>query len=50
MFEIQGLKICQNFFIFDIGGAYVVTSLGEVKAEFSKLKLTIGGGDNQSQL
>ncbi|WVY99948.1 hypothetical protein V8G54_026018 [Vigna mungo] len=47
MFEIQGLKICQNFFIFDIGGACVVTSLGEVKAEFSKLKLTIGGGDNQ---
>lgn len=53
MLEIQGLKICQDFFIFNIGGANVVlglewlASLKEVKADCSKLKLPIGGGDNQ---
>lgn len=48
MLEIQGLKIRQEFFIFEIGRAYVVlglewlASLGEVKTDFSKLRLTIG--------
>ena len=51
--EIQGLQIQQDFFIFEIGGADIVlglewlASLGEVKANFGNLKLTIGGGDQQ---
>lgn len=50
--EIQGLKIQQDFFFFDIGvdivlGLEWLASLGEVKADFGKLKLTIGGGDEQ---
>ncbi|WVY98099.1 hypothetical protein V8G54_030250 [Vigna mungo] len=51
--ELQGLNIQQEFLIFYLGGASVVlglewlASLGEVKADFGKLKLTIGRGESQ---
>lgn len=51
--EIQGLKIQQDFFIFNIWRVEIVLELeclaifGEVKADFGNLKLAIGGGVTQ---
>ncbi|WVY96197.1 hypothetical protein V8G54_028348 [Vigna mungo] len=51
--EAQGLKIQQEFFVFTLGGADVIlglewlASLGEVRADFGNLRLTIGKGNEE---
>ncbi|WVZ02752.1 hypothetical protein V8G54_023558 [Vigna mungo] len=48
--EVQGLQIQQDFFVFSLGGADIVlglewlASLGEVRADFGNLRLSIGKG------
>ncbi|WVZ20256.1 hypothetical protein V8G54_007578 [Vigna mungo] len=51
--EVQGMKIQQEFFVFTLGGADVIlglewlASLGEVRADFGNLRLTIGKGNEE---
>jgi len=54
--DLQGLKIQQDFFVFVVGGADMVlglewlASLGEVRADFRNLRLTIRKGETEKIL
>ncbi|XP_027905740.1 uncharacterized protein K02A2.6-like [Vigna unguiculata] len=53
LLDLQGFQVQQQFFVFDLSGADIVlglewlASLGEVKADFGQLKLTIRKGDTE---